>query len=152
MAELTDEVRSFLSERRCAVLATHDPDGVIHLTPIWFLFEDDSFYFESSSTSRKVENIVRTPSGSVVVDARLPGRERWVSASGPVGILRDDEAQAINARIRQRYLTPDALGGPLGTVLAETDDVTLRLAPTVWRSWAAPVMDSADQLFLPVDT
>ena len=152
MAELTDEVRSFLNERRCAVLATHDEDGAIHLTPIWFLFENDSFYFESSSTSRKVENIVRSPSASVVVDSRAPGRERWVSASGPVEILRIDDARAINARIRQRYLTPDALGGPLDTALAETDDVTLRLAPAAWRSWAAPMMDTADQLFLPVDT
>ena len=151
MAELTDEVRSFLSERRCAVLATHDPDGVIHLTPIWFLFEADSFYFESSSTSRKVENAVRSSSASVVVDARTPGRERWVSASGPIEILRNDEAQAINARIRRRYLAPEALDGPLEAGLAAIDDVSLRLVPTAWRSWTAPVMDSADQLFLPVD-
>jgi PPOX class probable F420-dependent enzyme len=152
MTELTDEVRSFLGERRCAVLATHDPDGSIHLTPIWFLFEDDSFYFESSSTSRKVENIVRSSSGSVVVDARPPGRERWVSASGPVEILRNAEAQAINARIRRRYLSPQGLDGPIEVALAALDDVTLRLAPTAWRSWTAPAMESADQLFLPVDT
>ena len=151
MAELTDEVRSFLGERRCAVLATHDPDGGIHLTPIWFLFEDDSFYFESSSKSRKVENIVQSPSASVVVDARTPGRERWVSASGPVEILRDGEAQAINARIRRRYLTGEALDGPIEAALAASDDVTLRLAPTAWRSWAAPIMDSSDRLFLQVD-
>lgn len=151
MAELTDAVRSFLCERRCAVLATHDPDGSIHLTPVWFLFEDDSFYFPSSSRSRKVENVVQSSSGSVVVDARTPGRERWVSASGRVEILHGGEAQAINARIRRRYLAPEALDGPIEAALAASDDVTLRLAPTAWRSWAAPIMDSADQLFLPVD-
>jgi PPOX class probable F420-dependent enzyme len=151
MAELTDEVRSFLGERRCAVLATRDPDGGIHLTPIWFLFEDDSFYFESSSKSRKVENIAQSSSASVVVDARAPGRERWVSASGQVEILRNGEAQAINARIRRRYLAPEALDGPIEAELAAADDVTLRLAPTAWRSWTASIMDSADELFLPVD-
>jgi PPOX class probable F420-dependent enzyme len=151
MAELTDDVRSFLAERRCAVLATHDPDGGIHLTPIWFLFEDDSFYFESSSKSRKVENVVQRSSVSVVVDARTPGQERWVSASGQVEILRDEEAQAINARIRRRYLAPEALAGPLEAAIATADDVTLSLAPTAWRSWTAPVVDSPDQLFLPVD-
>ena len=151
MAELTDEVRSFLDERRCAVLATHDPDGGIHLTPIWFLFEDDTFYFESSSKSRKVENVARSSSVSVVVDARAPGRERWVSASGQVEILRNEEAQAINARIRRRYLAPEALDGPIEAELAAADDVTLRLAPTAWRSWTAPIMDSADEFFLPVD-
>ena len=151
MAELTDELRSFLSERRYAVLATHDPDGGIRLTPIWFLFEDDRFYFASSSRSRKVKNLERSFSASVVVDAREPGRERWVSASGPVEILRDGEAQSINARIRRRYLAPGALDGPIETALRESDDVTLSLAPTAWRSWAAPIVESPERSFLAVD-
>jgi PPOX class probable F420-dependent enzyme len=137
--------------RRYAVLATHDPDGGIRLTPIWFLFEDDCFYFASSSRSRKVKNLGRGRSASVVVDAREPGRERWVSASGPVEILRDGEAQSINARVRRRYLAPEALGGSIDAALAESDDVTLRLAPTAWRSWAAPVVESPERWFLAVD-
>ena len=151
MGELTDELRSFLGERRYAVLATHDPDGGIRLTPIWFLFENDRFYFASSSRSRKVKNLERSVSASVVVDAREPGRERWVSASGPVEVLRDGEAQSINARIRRRYLAPKALGGPIEVTLAASDDVTLRLAPTAWRSWVAEIGDSPELWFLAVD-
>ena len=150
MAELTDELRSFLSERRYAVLATHDLDGRISLTPIWFLFEDDRFYFASSSRTRKVKNLERSFSASVVVDAREPGRERWVSASGPVEILRDGEAQSINARIRRRYLTPEALDGRIEAALAASDDVTLSLAPTAWRSWAARIVESPERWFLAV--
>jgi PPOX class probable F420-dependent enzyme len=151
VGELTDELRSFLGERRYAVLATHDPDGGIHLTPIWFLFEDDCFCFASSSGGRKVKNLERSSSASVVVDAREPGRERWVSASGPVEILRDGEAQLINARIRRRYLAPKALEGPIEAALAASDNVTLRLAPTSWRSWAAPNVESRERWFLAVD-
>ena len=151
MGELTDELRSFLGERRYAVLATHDPDGGIHLTPIWFLFEDDRFYFASSSRSQKVKNLERSSSASVVVDAREPGRERWVSASGPLEILREDEAQSINARIRRRYLAPEALEGPIEAALAASDDVTLWLAPTAWRSWTAPIVESPERWFLAVD-
>jgi PPOX class probable F420-dependent enzyme len=151
MGELTDQVRSFLGERRYAVLATHDPDGSIRLTPIWFLFEDDRFYFASSSGSRTVRNVKRTTSASVVVDAREPGRERWVSTSGPGEILRDGEAQSINARIRRRYLAPKALDGPIEAALRESDDVTLRLTPTAWRSWTAPMVDSPEELFQAVD-
>src|SRR4051812_3298246 len=114
MSELTEELRSFLRERRYAVLATHDPDGSIRLTPIWFLFEDDCFYFASSSRSRKVKNLERSVSASVVVDTREPGRERWVSASGPVEILRDGAGAPISARIRSRYVAPEALDGPIG--------------------------------------
>jgi PPOX class probable F420-dependent enzyme len=151
VGELTDQLLSFLGERRYAVLATHDPDGGIHLTPIWFLFEDDRFYFTSSSRSLKVKNVERSFSASVVVDGREPGRERWVSASGPVEILREGEAQSINARIRRRYLTPEALDGPIEAALAESDDVTLRLAPTAWRSWAAPSVSSPERWFQAVD-
>jgi PPOX class probable F420-dependent enzyme len=151
MRELTDDLRSFLGERRYSVLATHDADGGIRLTPIWFLFEDDCFYFASSSKSRKVKNLGRSFWASVVVDAREPGRERWVSASGPVEILRDGEARSINARVRRRYLAPEALEGPIDIALAESDDVTLRLAPTAWRSWAAPSVESPERWFLAVD-
>jgi PPOX class probable F420-dependent enzyme len=150
VGELTDNLRAFLGERRYAVLATHDPDGGIHLTPIWFLFEEDRFHFASSSRSRKVKNVERSPSASVVVDARAPGRDRWVSASGTVEILRDGEAQMINARIRRRYLAPEALDGPIEAELAASDDVTLRLAPTAWRSWAVEIGES-ERWFLPVD-
>jgi PPOX class probable F420-dependent enzyme len=151
VGELTDQLRSFLGERRYAVLATHDPDGGIHLTPIWFLFEDDCFYFASPSGSRKAKNVERSFSASVVVDAREPGRERWVSASGPVEILRDGEAQSINARIRRRYLAPKALDGAIEAALAASDDVTLRLAPTAWRSWTAEIGESPERWFLAVD-
>jgi PPOX class probable F420-dependent enzyme len=150
VGELTDNLRAFLGERRYAVLATHDPDGGIHLTPIWFLFEEDRFHFASSSRSRKVKNVERSPSASVVVDARDPGRDRWVSASGTVEILRDGEAQMINARIRRRYLVPEALDGPIEAELAASDDVALRLAPTAWRSWAVEIGES-ERWFLPVD-
>jgi PPOX class probable F420-dependent enzyme len=151
VGELTDELGSFLGERRYAVLATHDPDGGIHLTPIWFLFEEDRFYFAASSRSRKVKNLERSAAASVVVDAREPGRERWVSASGPVEILRDGEAESINARIRRRYLAPKALDGPIEAALAASDDVALSLTPTRWRSWAAPNVDLPERSFLAVD-
>jgi PPOX class probable F420-dependent enzyme len=151
VAQLTDELRGFLRERRYAVLATHDPDGGIRLTPIWFLFDDDCFYFASSSRSRKVANLGRDAGASVVVDAREPGRERWVSASGMVQILRDDEAQSVNARVRERYLAPEALDGEIGATLAASDDVTLKLTPTAWRSWSAPTADAPGRLFLAVE-
>jgi PPOX class probable F420-dependent enzyme len=151
-----------LAERRYATLATYDRDGAIHLTPVWFLFDEGRFYFGSSSASRKVENLRRTPSASVIVDARRPGSERWISASGTTDILTGDEAPAINANIRGRYLTQDAIDDArIGPVYAAGDDVTIRLTPTEWRWWAVRDLDersfggilgqTPERWFLPVD-
>jgi PPOX class probable F420-dependent enzyme len=142
MAELTDDIRAFLGGRRYAVLATHGTDR-IDLTPIWFLFEDDRFSFATSSGSRRVANLRRNADASVVVDSRVPGRERWVAADGPVEILEGDEARRINRRIHERYLTPSGLADVVGAGLSASDDVTLRLTPSAWRAWDAPVNPAA---------
>jgi len=160
---LKDDHRVLLSERRYAVLATHDPDGAIHQTPVWFLFDEDRFYIESSSASRKVENLRHTPSASITVDARQPGMDRWVSAAGTADILSGSEAEAINASIRRRYLTQEAIeDARIGPSFAAADDVTIRLIPTGWRSWSARDLDerffggilgqSPDRWFLPIAT
>jgi PPOX class probable F420-dependent enzyme len=157
-----DERNAFLAERRYATLATLDSDGVIHLTPLWFLFDGERFLFESFSDSRKVKNIERNPSTSVVVDARDPGHERWVAASGTAELITGDEAQELNARIRRRYLTEEAFADArVEPVFAAGDDVTISLTTTRWRSWTASELDqqyfggilgeTPDRWFLPVD-
>jgi PPOX class probable F420-dependent enzyme len=157
-----DELRLLLAERRYAILATHDPDDVIHLTPVWFMFDNDRFYFESHSGSRKIENLRQNPAASVIVDARTPGTEKWVAAVGTVEIFGGEESALVNAAIRQRYLTQDALGDQrIEPVFAAADDVTIRLTPAKWRSWAAKDLDEAffggilgatpERWFLPVE-
>jgi PPOX class probable F420-dependent enzyme len=161
VTQLTDELRTFLAERRYAVLATSDPDTTIHLTPVWFMFDGEAFVFEAFSGSRKIKNLERDPAASVIVDARRPGKERWVSASGTAEILSGDEAQTINAEIRRRYLTDDARADQrVEPVFAAGDDVTIRLKPLRWRSWQAKDLDAnyfggilgdtPDRWFLPV--
>lgn len=163
MPELTDEYRALLSERRYAVLATHDPEGTIHQTPVWFLFEDDRFYIESYSASRKVENLRHRPTASITVDVRQPGLDCWVSASGTTDILSGNEAEAINASIVRRYLTQEAIEDTrIGPVFAAADDVTIRLIPSGWRSWSARDLDerffggilgqTPERWFLPIAT
>ncbi|MFY9578949.1 MAG: PPOX class F420-dependent oxidoreductase [Gaiellaceae bacterium] len=159
---MNDDLRALLEETRYAILATNGPDGTIHLTPVWFLFDDGRFYFESFSGSRKVKNILENPSASVVVDGRQPGRESWVSAAGTADVLTGDESRTINADVRRRYMTQAARDDPrIEPVFAAADDVTIRLTPTRWRSWAAKDLDAQffggilggtpEQWFLPVE-
>lgn len=152
MAELTDELRAFLSDRRYAVLATYGLSR-IELTPIWFLFDDDRFYFATSSGSTRVANLRRNAAASVVVDSRDPGRERWVAADGTTEILEGDEARSIKRRVHDRYLTAVALADErIGGALAVSDDVALRLTPSAWRTWRSPAAgEEPERWFLPVE-
>ena len=143
MAGMPDWAAGLLAGRRIAALGTQDEDGSVHLTPVWYLFRDGHFFVGTSSASRKARNAAARPMAAIVVETRQPGAERWVSASGPVTIVRGAEARPIVAAIQERYLTAEALRDPkVGPGFAAGDDIALRIRPAHWRSWAAADLDA----------
>lgn len=109
-----------------------------------------------------MKNLRRRGDASITVDARQPGLDRWVAASGTAEILAGEEAAAINAAIRRRYLTQEAIDDSrIGPAFAAADDVTIRLTPTGWRSWSARDVDerffggilgeTPERWFLPIE-
>ena len=142
MSTLTDSMRQLVGERRYAVLATHNADRSIHLTPVWYLFENGKFYLQSLSSDRKARNVASRPDATIIVDARRPGSERWVYASGSADILEGEESRAINARIGQRYLTDEGVeDSRVGPAFAAAVDATICLTPVVWRAWSLQGLD-----------
>jgi PPOX class probable F420-dependent enzyme len=142
MPTLGDAKRGILEGRRYSTLATQNEDGTIHLTPVWYLFENGKFYVGSSSGSRKVRNLTARPKATIMIDVRKPGGESWVSASGPVEILKGDDSREIHSRILHRYLTEEAISDPrTGPVFVAADDITICLIPETWRSWSAKETD-----------
>ena len=137
MAQLNDSMREFLNGRHYATLATLKADGSMHLTPVWYLCEDDCLFVETAASDRKVRNILARPAASLLVDSRQKlGSERWVSGSGTAEIIRGERSKAINAKIQQRYLTPAGLEDPrVGPVLAAASEVTIGLTPHTWRAF-----------------
>src|SRR5664279_3738213 len=132
-----EPVDDFLRDRRIACLATEEPDGSAYLTAVWFLYEDGVVYVGTSGSSRKARNAVARPRASVMIDARGPGPQRGVAASGPVTVLQGAPAQAMNRRILERYLTPAGVAAPdVGQVIAASDDVTIRIEVGKWRTWS----------------
>jgi PPOX class probable F420-dependent enzyme len=129
-----DAVRELLDLRLIATLATSNEDGSILLTPIWYVFDGGRFFFGTSSASRKVRNVEARPKVSLVVDQRRAGGNQWASARGTAEVIRGDAAQAINAKIRARYLT-EAGERAYGRVLVDADDIVIAVTPESWRSW-----------------
>jgi nitroimidazol reductase NimA-like FMN-containing flavoprotein (pyridoxamine 5'-phosphate oxidase superfamily) len=136
MAELNNNLRAFIGERRIASVATINPDNSIHITAVWYLFEDDIFYIGVSSHSRKWKNIIVRPQVSIMIDSRVAAKERGITAIGAVQQITGDESKLWVRRIHERYLTPDALDDPMvGSVYAVGDDVTMKIIPQQWLTW-----------------
>ena len=64
-----------LRGRYIATLGTENTDGTIHLTAVWYLFEDGYLFIATSSKSRKARNIAARVRASLMVDVRKPGAE-----------------------------------------------------------------------------
>jgi nitroimidazol reductase NimA-like FMN-containing flavoprotein (pyridoxamine 5'-phosphate oxidase superfamily) len=142
MPALSDWMQQTLEARHYATLATHNEDGSIHLTPVWYLFENGKFYVGSASSSRKARNVTARPNATLMVDIRQPGGERCVYASGHVETLRGNESREINSKILHRYLTEGAVkDSRIGPAFAAADDITICLIPERWRSWSLMEMD-----------
>jgi PPOX class probable F420-dependent enzyme len=162
MSALSDSIRRFLEARHYAALATHNDDGSIHTTPVWYLFDNGKFYVGSPSSSRKAKNVAARPNATILVDVRQPGSERWVYASGRAETSEGDDSREVNSRILRRYLTEAAIqDSRIGPAFAAADDMTICLVPQTWRSWSAKEQDqqffggvlssSPEKWFCPVD-
>jgi PPOX class probable F420-dependent enzyme len=140
---LDPTLQEFLRGRYIATLGTENPDGTIHLTAVWYLFEDGHLFIATSSRSRKARNLVARPQASLMVDARKPGAERGVTAVGRAELVSGEPSREINRRIHSRYMSAAAMSDPqVGPAFASFDDVTLRLTPISWTTWDMAVLDA----------
>lgn len=134
-------VKEIVQRRAIATLATHNPDGSAHLTPVWFLFEDGRFYAGTMHGLRKARNIGATSSASLMIDVRESGQERGFSVNGTAAILTGKRSEELNLRIHSRYLSAAAIADPrVGGVFAKMDDVTIEIIPSKWTSWDMRVL------------
>lgn len=115
-----------------AVVGTHNPDGSIHLAFVIFLWENERFYFETASMTKKVRNIQSDPRASFAIDP--PGF--MAMAEGTARVIEGADALAINSRIRSKNLTDEA-ESTVGGAWGEFDDVAVEITPTKWRSWSS---------------
>lgn len=147
MSRISDSMLKFLNGRHYATLATLNEDGTIHLTPVWYIFDDGLFYVETSPSSRKARNVLARRQASIVVDSRRKqGDERWVSASGKAELISGKRFEEIAAKILKRYITKAGLEDPrVGPGFSAGGGVVICITPEAWGSWDFKSLD--DQYF-----
>lgn len=136
MSDLDKFAVEILNGRHIATLATHNQDGHIHLTAVWYLYKDGKLFVATNSNSRKIRNIELHPKAALIVETRKPGFEQGVTARGTAEIIRGNEARPIRYQVHARYLTEKAFRDPQVSGFFESfDDAVICLTPESWSSW-----------------
>lgn len=122
----------FWREPNLAKLATINPDGTPHVTPIWYLHDGLHVVMITRPTSRKVRNIRRDPRVTVCIDRPTPPYAGVVVQGR--ALLEDVAYQEIAVPMAVRYLGTDA-GRLVGAEYARNDVMTIRVAIDRLSSW-----------------
>jgi F420H(2)-dependent biliverdin reductase len=88
-----------LAHERIAWMCTLPPDGSPHVTPVWFVYRDGTWWIGSEERSVKVRNV----SADHRVSLALDGGDAPVVAEGRARILRRDFAAEVVAAFAAKY-------------------------------------------------
>jgi len=145
-------VQELLALRLVAILATAEPDGLVHAVPMWVCATERDIVLATGSGSRKLRNLERDARATLVLhDSRAGCDVCGASFRGHVEIVRAPQSRPLIERVHRHYITADGLDLPeVGSFLG-SDDVALRFRPDsalVWderESLAAQVLNSSGE-------
>ena len=99
-SKLTPAQRSFLEEKRFAVVGSKNRDGSPHLAVMWYLLDGDDIVVNSAQGRIKDRNLAADPRMSVLIEDGY----RWIRIDGRAAIEHDQAiAQADIRRLASRY-------------------------------------------------
>ncbi len=127
----TQEMIDFLSESNLARIATVKPSGAPHVSPVWYLWENNQLLIAIPRSSVKTRNIKINNKVAVTIDSNI----------GPKGVIIEGTAEIeeldeeIELRIIQRYVSPENLDKYVEYAHADLPSVLLRIRPEKTISW-----------------
>jgi len=62
------ELQGLLAQRHNAIIAVNRRAGGPHVTPVWYVWDGEDFYFSITTDRAKYSNIKRDPSISLIVE------------------------------------------------------------------------------------
>jgi len=126
-----NEIKEFLMRGTyTAKLGTINKDGSPHITPIWFILdENDHIIFTTYFKSLKAKNLVRNPKVSICVDDQLPPFS-FVIVNGIAKIMTNSKDLLIwTTKIAERYMGKE-LSLDYGKRNAVEGELIIKVIPT----------------------
>jgi PPOX class probable F420-dependent enzyme len=127
------EVDAFLAERRLAHFATVDSDGRPRVRPVWYVWDDDAFWFTTRLEIRHTGTDITRGSTVAVSIASEERPYRAVLAHGRAEVWSTDREVWLR-RISFRYGEREGRFWLRGA-MKEPDRVVLRLVPDELIAW-----------------
>jgi len=134
-----DEVAAFVEQSRMVTMATVGPSGFPHLVAMWYGVIDGKIYFETKMKSQKVQNLLRDPKITCMIEAGLTYDQlRGVAIEGNAQIIddtEDPEYWAAAVSVFERYNGPYSEEMKPFVEVMMNKRVIVRVDPVRVRSW-----------------
>jgi PPOX class probable F420-dependent enzyme len=103
-----EEVDAFLRERHSMTMSTISPDGSIHSVAMWYGFLEGAIAFETKKKAQKVQNLLRDPRLTCLVEAgETYDQLRGVSLVGTGEVIEQpDRLWELGVSVFERYNAP----------------------------------------------
>ena len=99
---IPEELQELLTKTNSAIVAVNRPSGGPQVTPVWYLWDGEAFYFSTTTDRAKFSNIKRDPAISLIVDEG----SKYVAVYGQAQIIESDFAD-IAERLITKYVAPE---------------------------------------------
>jgi PPOX class probable F420-dependent enzyme len=122
---IPQNVSDLLALRNNAIIAINRSSGSPQLSPVWYLWDGDAFYFRIAKSTAKYRLLKQNPSISLMVNDHTGFR--YLTAYGQAQIMEDNPAD-VAIQIVKKYYAPALVPQKLPQD-QEPDVVTIKLRP-----------------------
>lgn len=131
---------AFLAQPILARIATANPKTLQpHVVPVWYGWDGASLWFNTFRSSRKVNDLLKNPAISIVIDTATPfDNLSAVILEGKAEIvdLPRPELEEKITWIYTRYLGPEGVkDSEPQSWIKDPESILIRLTPTWVKSW-----------------
>ena len=105
-----EEIEDFLSEGNIARIATVKPDNSPHVTPVWYLWENNQLLIAIPKDSVKARNIRQNNKVAVTIDTdKAPNKGVIIEGTAKIEELTNEITRKIDRRMAAKYVKTEYL-------------------------------------------
>ena len=127
------EMEGFLSEKNLARIATVKPDNSPHVTPVWYLWENNQLLIPIVKGSVKEGNIRQNNRVAVTIDSDTSPHKAVIIEGAAV--IEGELSGEMERRFYQRYLKPEDIERYEKYAHATFETLLVRIRPRRIVSW-----------------